>query len=90
MWPALRLAREEMERGGLAGAVFNAAKETALDGFISGAIGFTQMADVVEEVLTQLSAQRGHIDATMTLDNVAGIDHLAREQARQVITRRAG
>ena len=89
-WPALRLAREVMERGGLAGAVFNAAKETALDGFISGAIGFTQMADVVEEVLIQLSAQRGHIDATMTLDNVAGIDHLAREQARQVITRRAG
>ena len=88
-WPALRLAREVMEAGGLAGAVFNAAKETALDGFIDGKIGFTDMAGVVEDVLTSMSSQRGHIDATMTLDNVAGIDHLARQEAQQVINRRA-
>ncbi len=47
-WPALRLAREVMARGGLAGAVFNAAKETALDGFIDGRLGFAAMAGVVE------------------------------------------
>ncbi|MFK7744011.1 MAG: 1-deoxy-D-xylulose-5-phosphate reductoisomerase [Roseobacter sp.] len=89
-WPALRLAREVMEAGGLAGAVFNAAKETALDGFISGQIGFADMAGVVEAVLTKLSAQPGHIDATMTLDNVAQIDHLARKQAQSVMAKRAG
>lgn len=87
-WPALRLAREVMETGGLAGAVFNAAKETALDGFIDGKISFTDMAAVVEDVLTALSSNKGHIDANMTLDNVAGIDHLARQEARQVINRR--
>ncbi|KTF06144.1 hypothetical protein MGSAQ_002360, partial [marine sediment metagenome] len=36
-WPALRLAREVMAAGG-AGAVFNAAKEQALDDFIAGRI----------------------------------------------------
>jgi 1-deoxy-D-xylulose-5-phosphate reductoisomerase len=89
-WPALRLAREVMEAGGLAGAVFNAAKETALDGFIEGHIGFTQMAEVVEEALTQLSAHPGHIDATMTLDNVSEVDHLARQKAQEIISRRRG
>ncbi|MCV3270975.1 1-deoxy-D-xylulose-5-phosphate reductoisomerase [Roseobacter sinensis] len=89
-WPALRLAREVMETGGLAGAVFNAAKETALDAFIAEEISFNEMAIIVEEVLTQMSATPGHIDATMTLDNVAYVDHLARQEARAVIHRRAG
>ncbi|MBT8408550.1 MAG: 1-deoxy-D-xylulose-5-phosphate reductoisomerase, partial [Alphaproteobacteria bacterium] len=66
-YPALRLAREVMEAGGLAGAVFNAAKETALDGFISGAIGFLEMAAVVEEVLAK-RPRDGHMNAEITLD----------------------
>ncbi len=85
-WPALRLAREVMARGGLAGAVFNAAKESALDGFISGALKFTQMAEVVEQTLIQMDAKGGHIDDTMTLDNVLNVDHLARETANDIIT----
>ncbi|WP_300057926.1 1-deoxy-D-xylulose-5-phosphate reductoisomerase [uncultured Roseobacter sp.] len=89
-WPALRLAREVMETGGLAGAVFNAAKESALDAFIAEEIGFNEMAIIVEEVLTQMSATPGHIDATMTLDNVARVDHVARQTARAVIHSRAG
>lgn len=89
-WPALRLAREVMQAGGLAGAVFNAAKESALDAFIAEKIGFNEMAIIVEEVLTQLSATPGHLDATMTLDNVASVDHLARQAARSVIHSRAG
>ena len=87
-WPALRLAREVMERGGLSGAVFNAAKESALDGFIAGQIGFQAMADVVEEVLQTMAP--GHIDAPMTLDNVRNADQMARQAARDVIEQRAG
>ncbi|GGX46401.1 1-deoxy-D-xylulose 5-phosphate reductoisomerase [Tateyamaria omphalii] len=87
-WPALRLAREVMERGGLSGAVFNAAKETALDGFIAGDIGFPTMAEVVDEVLTRTDP--GHIDAPMTLDNVHIADQMARQAARDVIEQRAG
>lgn len=89
-WPALRLAREVMLRGGLAGAVFNAAKEIALDGFVGGRLRFPQMAEVVEQTLEQLNAEAGLIDATMTLDNVVHVDHLAREAATAVIKKRAG
>jgi 1-deoxy-D-xylulose-5-phosphate reductoisomerase len=80
-YPALRLAARVMEARGLSGAVFNGAKERALDAFIAGRIGFLQMAEVVERVLDELSARPGLIDATMTLDIVAQTDHLAREQA---------
>lgn len=79
-YPALRLAREVMQAGGLAGAVFNAAKEAALDGFIAGEIGFMDMAPVVEKVLG-----RGHEAATITLDNVRAADHMARRQAREIM-----
>lgn len=87
-WPALRLARDVMDRGGLSGAVFNAAKECALDGFIDGRIGFPKMAEVVEEVLNSINPS--HIDAKMTLDNVEQADHVARHAARALIEKRAG
>jgi 1-deoxy-D-xylulose-5-phosphate reductoisomerase len=89
-WPALRLARETMQSGGMTGAVFNAAKESALDGFIAGQINFTQMADVVAEVLDHVAAADGQIAATMTLDNVREVDHLARKAAQAAIHKRAG
>lgn len=84
-WPALRQAREVMEAGGLMGAVFNAAKERALDAFIDERILFPQMAEVVDTVLTRLSAQAGHNTAEITLDKVAEADHLARQSADAVI-----
>lgn len=86
-WPALRLAREVMERRGLAGAVFNAAKETALDGFIAGDLSFPAMAEVVETVLNDTDP--GHIDARMTLDNVMAVDHITRQAALKAIAKRA-
>ena len=89
-WPALRLAREVMARGGLAGAVFNAAKETALDGFISGALKFTEMSEIVDQTLSNMDSKGGHINDTMTLDNVLHVDHLAREIAQHLIKQRAG
>ena len=89
-WPALRLARDVMNTGGLSGAVFNAAKERALDGFIEGRIGFQQIAAVVEEVLSRVSAKPGHIDADITLDNVLQVDHLARVRADEIINGKRG
>ena len=87
-WPALRLAREVMDRRGLAGAVFNAAKEVALDGFIDGHLRFPQMAEVVDQVLNSLDPS--HIDAQMTLDNVMVADHMARQAAKRVIEQNTG
>jgi len=84
-YPALKLARAVMARGGLSGAVFNGAKERALDAFIAGHIHFTRMAEVVEEVLTRFESNPDLIDAAMTLDNVTQTDHLARKWADQVM-----
>jgi 1-deoxy-D-xylulose-5-phosphate reductoisomerase len=87
-YPALRLAQEVMQTGGMMGAIFNGAKERALDAFIGQQIGFLEMAQVVEEVMTQLSSDNGLISAEFTLDNVAKADHLARKKADQVMAQK--
>ncbi|MBE0454033.1 1-deoxy-D-xylulose-5-phosphate reductoisomerase [Roseovarius autotrophicus] len=86
-YPALRLARTVMQEGGLAGAIFNAAKERALDHFIAGRIGFTGMAPLVEVVLESLLALPEARGGTLTLDRVAQMDHLARQCIDQVAKR---
>ncbi len=80
-YPALRLARDVMQAGGLSGAVFNAAKESALDGFIAGQIGFMQMADVVCAVLDQISGDTSLKNDEFTLETVTEADNLARKHA---------
>jgi 1-deoxy-D-xylulose-5-phosphate reductoisomerase len=85
-YPALRLAREVMEAGGLAGCVFNAAKEVALDLFIADRLGFLQMSHLVEMVLQQLSADPRLAIAATSLDEVLAMDHLARQVARDAAT----
>lgn len=78
-FPAVRLAREVMEAGGLSGAVFNAAKEAALDAFIANRIGFLDMADVVEHVLTRLGPDAAAKSAAYTLSDVQHLDLAARD-----------
>jgi 1-deoxy-D-xylulose-5-phosphate reductoisomerase len=80
-YPALRLAREVMTRRGLSGAIFNAAKERALDHFIAGRIRFTDMQAIVERVLDTLCDAPEARSAALTLDVVAHMDHLARMSA---------
>ncbi|MEM9392274.1 MAG: 1-deoxy-D-xylulose-5-phosphate reductoisomerase [Pseudomonadota bacterium] len=81
-FPALRLAREVMAIGGRAGAVFNAAKEAALDAFIAGQIGFLDMAAVVEATLGSVDAEMSLSIPPQSLDCVAKVDHLARQTAQ--------
>ena len=89
-YPVLRLAREVMERGGLSGAIFNAAKERALDHFIDRRIGFLDMADTVATILERFEASDGLIDATLTLENVRHMDHLTRQWVDETVLQRAG
>ncbi|MEM8788924.1 MAG: 1-deoxy-D-xylulose-5-phosphate reductoisomerase [Pseudomonadota bacterium] len=78
-FPALRLARQVMELGGVAGAVFNAAKEAALDAFLAGRIGFLDMADMVEAALARFGAAAGAERAdSITLIDVMRYDREAR------------
>ncbi|MCB2109938.1 MAG: 1-deoxy-D-xylulose-5-phosphate reductoisomerase [Defluviimonas sp.] len=84
-YPALGLARAVMETRGLAGAAFNAAKEVALDAFIAGEVGFTDMARVVEAVLGELSGREGLGNPARDLDMVLDMDQQARRVARTAI-----
>ena len=86
-YPALSQARWVMEEGGLAGAVFNAAKETALDGFIAGKIGFLDMAAVVADVIEIMSGE-GLGLASITLDTVQEADRSARRYASESVQER--
>lgn len=84
-YPALALARRVMVEGGLMGAVFNAAKERALDAFIAGRIGFLDMARVVERVMDRMSSADGLQNAAISLDSVLETDRLARIRAAEVV-----
>lgn len=86
-YPALRLAREVMEAGGLSGAAFNAAKEVALDLFIAERLGFAQMAELVEATMTDLSAQFGQNGAVHGLQDVLSMDSLTRSRAHALSVR---
>ena len=85
-YPALRIAKDVMAAGGLSGAVFNAAKERALDGFIAGEIGFLDMSAVVAITLDKMSSGHGLQSQPMTLDNVLETDRLARIYAGEAIS----
>lgn len=87
-YPALRLCRDVMATRGMAGAVFNAAKEVALDHFLAGNIGFMDMASVVEDTLSLVSSDLSLGKAAKTLEDVQGADHLARIRAAEAATAR--
>lgn len=89
-FPALRLARDVMHARGLMGAVFNGAKERALDHFLEHRIGFLQMSEIVEEVLNRLSADSEVEDGNVTLDNAVRADHLARMCADSIMQEQTG
>jgi 1-deoxy-D-xylulose-5-phosphate reductoisomerase len=51
-FPMLPLAYEAVRRGGVYPAVYNAANETAVDAFLSGRIGFTDIAELTGKTLS--------------------------------------
>ena len=77
-FPALELATQAMQMGGLAGAVFNAAKEAALDLFLDRRIGFLDMARVVRQVLAQTDVSGSD---TLNIKDVIDADAIARVRA---------
>ena len=82
-YPALALAGRVMEVGGHAGAVFNAAKERALDHFIAGRIGFVEMSDLVARILD--ADAHASASGEMTLESVRHWDHLTRQHVDRLI-----
>jgi 1-deoxy-D-xylulose-5-phosphate reductoisomerase len=80
-FPALRLARTAMERGGVQGAVMNAAEEIAFHAFCDGRIGFLQMADIAEQVMEDMTGY----GRAMSMEDVFAADAEARRRAAEAI-----
>ena len=83
-FPALRLARTALERGGLQGAVMNAAEEIAFHAFCDGRIGFLEMADIAERVMDDMTGYK----AAATMEDVFAADGEARRRAGEIIAQK--
>ena len=83
-FPALRLGRMALERGGLQGAVMNAAEEVAFQAFVDGRIGFLDMADIAEAVMEEMAG----IGSAATMDAVFAADDEARRRAAAIIVQK--
>ena len=83
-FPALRLARLALERGGLQGAIMNAAEEVAFEAFCAGRIGFLAMADIAEAVMEAMLDQGD----PATIEAVFAADNEARRRASAFIMQR--
>ena len=84
-YPALSLAYEVLDIGGLSGAVYNAAKEVALDAFIDRKIGFLVMADVVRSVLDAVFGGSNTPLSEPSLENILQMDQIGRMEANTKI-----
>jgi 1-deoxy-D-xylulose-5-phosphate reductoisomerase len=82
-FPAMRLARLAMTRGGVQGAVLNAAKEVALESFIDGRTGFLDMARITERVMEAMAS----VPAAASMDEVFAADAEARRLAGEIVRR---
>ncbi|MGI6129155.1 MAG: 1-deoxy-D-xylulose-5-phosphate reductoisomerase [bacterium] len=81
-FPCLRLAREAGEIGGTAPTVLNAANEVAVAEFLAGRLHFTDIATVVEQVLSMHDVE---VDAT--LEMIFSADAWARHLAKRIISK---
>jgi 1-deoxy-D-xylulose-5-phosphate reductoisomerase len=79
-FPALRLAREALRRGGATPAILNAANEVAVSSFLAKQIGFLDIPRVVEETMQGASA-----GSLSSLGDVIEVDRDARHRAAAIV-----
>ncbi|MDC0650249.1 1-deoxy-D-xylulose-5-phosphate reductoisomerase [Alphaproteobacteria bacterium] len=82
-FPCFMLARQALVAGGIAPAVLNAANEVAVDAFLTGKIGFLDIANIVDSCLS-----KDLVGDLTTIEAVCAIDQTAREHARQILASR--
>jgi len=81
-FPALRLARHSLNRGGTGPTIMNAANEVAVQSFLTGRIRFLDIADVVEKTL-----ELTPYGQLKNLTDVLQADGAARETATSLVSR---
>ena len=78
-FPSLRIAREALLAGGSASTTLSAANEVAVKNFLSGKIGFLDIASNVEKTLQKIP-----VTPINSLDDVRMADEEAREYASSI------
>ena len=79
-FPALRLARQALEAGGAVPIVLNAVNEVAVAAFLDRAIGFLDIARLVEDAMDRSTAS-----APLSIAEVIDIDSAARTIANSLM-----
>ncbi|MFO7791211.1 MAG: 1-deoxy-D-xylulose-5-phosphate reductoisomerase [Bacteroidales bacterium] len=79
-FPNLKLAFESLKTGGDASCTLNAANEIAVEAFLSGRIGFTQIADINHACMEALPVSHPDSIETYMLS-----DNRARKQAENIV-----
>ena len=79
-FPALQMAFDVLEQGGVKPTILNAANEVAVEHFLSGKIEFLDIADIVASTLAQASD-----GSELDLQAILAADVQAREIATEII-----
>ena len=83
-FPALRLARQALERGGGAATVLNAANEIAVAAFIDRRLAFAGISVLVEAAL-DAAERRGIATEPQTIEDALAIDQTTRSLAQGLL-----
>ncbi|MDP3803646.1 1-deoxy-D-xylulose-5-phosphate reductoisomerase [Brevundimonas sp.] len=84
-FPALKLAREALQAGGAAPIVFNAANEVAALAFLDRRLGFLNIAAVVADTLSRVTASGVDSGSDSACDAALAVDAQARRMAESII-----
>ena len=80
VFPAIKLCREAVKQGGTAPTILNAANEIVVNSFLKKRIKFSNMIEIIEEVLSKLD-----IIQNINLDSIIVADRNARKLTKNII-----
>ena len=84
-FPALKLARQALQAGGVAPIVFNAANEVAALAFLDRRLGFLNIAAVVADTLSRVTASGVDSGSGNACDAALAVDAQVRRMAESII-----
>jgi 1-deoxy-D-xylulose-5-phosphate reductoisomerase len=84
-FPALKLARQALQAGGSAPVVFNAANEVAALAFLDRRLGFLNIASVVADTLSRVTASGVDSGSGNACDAALAVDAQARRVAESIV-----
>ncbi|WP_312813344.1 1-deoxy-D-xylulose-5-phosphate reductoisomerase [Brevundimonas sp.] len=85
-FPALKLAREALEAGGVAPIIFNAANEVAAFAFLDRRLAFLNIAAVITETLEKAQGEGLAIGTGSAAESALAVDKEARRIAGDIVS----